>query len=812
MFFDLQLFATKVIMDAVYSGSDKTFTLGGNSAKETYEYSGAFNTTSTTRAGFSLTGNGVSLKGGTAGNIFNLHVTGTSIAKDSTGTLDFDEFYVTQNVTDFGFNIDKDNLKVIDLGSNAAVVTVTSAASNVSLNAVGNSVLGAQALVINSTKETTIDATQDSAIANGSYLTVKNNSQTVNLSGGTSLSAINIAATKSSDISFNVADGETAAVLNLAAGTTGGKIEFEGQATLSSALDNVSGVEVDLGENKGPITFTKVTSSDLSIKSAIKDANITISDADAASNILITATSDATLAFSGKGVETLAVSYLTKSAISVDNWKLSVGDSETKANAIDMGSFSMQSVKGAFAGDKLTLDVGNSKIIINSDESGKTISNVAGVSLKSNDTAYDALIVGGGSLSSKQGLNLEGFEAFLGTEENNTLDLGDVTDKKVVYLNNKIGGDSWGEWAIYNNITNVKTSSAGNSLLISDMVDKETSLYGAGAGDSLFGGVGGTYDEDMEDSLGSAQGKRGWFGSSNYSGHDVIIIRDANNTATNNFDYADAVASDQEADVLALMFGAGYIEFDSGSKGTSASLNFKIGSDEKNYMEFRNIGNANNANNYHDFFYTYDLGANTYKARVDLTNDNTTGTIGFSEDIEFYLGQGDTKLTLSADISNESLNFAGGGVMLGVKEIDGSNGGINNMLNGQNNFEQQVTASTRYATSICGGYGDGFTDDGDDTLVGGKNTTFFVGAKMGDDKIENVDTGDTVVFLGSKYADVTDLTNDNDRLTVNFDSSSGGAKIRMDAADTTSYSKITSLTFVFDDATLTWNGSTWTQK
>ena len=803
MGFDLQLFATTVTMDISKSGN--VVQLGGSPG--TYTMSTAFSVGVTPYAAFNLTGTGmtISASANPQSPIFNLHVTGTTINKDSSGSLSYDKLNVTSDISTFGFNVNTTNIKSIDLGKNAAMVTLTSALTGVTLNAVGNASLGGQALYINSARDTVIDPTKDSKIGTGSYLTFKNDNNTANLVGGTSLSYVGIAANKTSNILFNVKKGDT--TLNFGAGTSGARVDLvEEGASLTSALNDSKGIEVNA--NKGVIAFNNVTASELNINSSIAGASIAINKADTASDIVINATANTDVALSGSGVETIAVNYLTSATVATTNWKTSVGVDSIPANSVDMGTLSLQSLTGSFANKKLTLDVGKSKVVIDTNSTDS----IAGIGLISNDTAYNALIVGGGALSSKKGLTLSGFNAFVGTDTNQTLDLGDVTDKKSVYLNNVLnssGKGSWGDTATYSNITKVKTSSVGNSLLISDLVNQQTSLYGAGAGDSIFGGNGGTGNSNMVDSLGSAQGKRGWFGSANYSGHDVVIIRDTNNKETNNFDYADAVASDAEADVLALMFGAGYIDFDSGRAGTNDNVNFCIGSDSKNYMEFRNIAGATNATNSHDFFYTYDLGANTYKARVDLTNGNTEGTIAFSDDIEFYLGQGDTKLTIGADISNENLNFNGGGVMMGVAEIDGSNGGNGNMLNGQNNFAQEISASTRYATSICGGYGSGFTDNANDTLVGGKNTTFFVGAMMGNDRIENVDTGDKIVFLATKYEDMTEFTSDTDRLNVGFNNVSGGASIRIETADGNTFSKVTSLTCEFDDCTMEWDGTNW---
>jgi hypothetical protein len=788
---DLQLFAS-VTMDVSYSGNKVQ--LGG--VTETYSVNGAFDVAN--RADFSLRASGLGLgtKAGTVSGDFNLSVTGTSITKDGTGSLGFDGLYVNKDIVAFGFDVDNTALKTLDLGKHTATVTLTSAADTVTLTAAGNSTLGNQTIVINSARDITLDPVNGNSIDNGSYLTVKNNDYTVNLGGHTSLSAVNIKGAKTSAIAFDVA-GDSA--LNFASGTTGAKITMEKGAKLTSSLNNAKGIQLEA--NTGAITFSDITASELTVNSSVSGANIAINKADTTSSVVINANNNATLALSNSGVETVAVNYLKNASITASNWKFSTGDSLASYNTLDMGTLSLNSLTGSFAGNKLTLGVGDTDVVINTTGTDS----VAGVGVKSGNNSYNALIVGG-ALNAKQGLKLSGFNAFVGTDTNHTLDLGDVTDKKVVFL--KAPG-SWGETATYSNITNVKTSTVGNTLLISDMVNKETSLYGAGAGDSIYAGTGGTGNSNMVDTVGSAQGKRGWFGTNFDSGHDVIIIRDTDNKETHNFDYADAVATDAEADVLALMYGAGYIEFDSGRSGSSDSINFCIGSDSKDYMEFRNIAGATNANNYHDFFYTYDLGKNTYKARVDLTNTDTKGTLNFSDDIEFYLGQDDTKLTIGADISNENLNFNGGGVMMGIGEIDGSNGGSGNMLNGENNFAQKISASTRYATSICGGYDNSFIDIGDDTLVGGKNTTFFVGAKMGNDRIEDVDTGDKVVFLGTKYSDMTNFTSDSDRFNITFGNSAGGAAIRMETASGNTFSKVTSLTCEFDDCTLNWNGSNW---
>lgn len=825
MKFDLQKFAkdTTLKMDVAFGSS--IVTLGASTVKDyTFNTANSISMSNTSQIGFAVGGDGAELAmtvgaakshdkpASNALFALGLSSDSDSVSVGGSGAVKYDELHILKDISTFGFNINNTNVNEIDFGGNKAKVSLNSAAEVVSLSATGADSIGAQALYLTNTKEITLKADKNSTVGSKKYFTVGNTVGSAVMSGGTSISSFNITGSANSDIKFNVISGEKAAVLNLGSGTTNAKVSFAGAASLTSALDSVKGVSFNVDKANATLTFDNISKSELSITSAVKGANIDVKKADDDSSILITATSDATLGFSGKGVETLSVGYLTNASIAVNNWLLATGDDSDDANVVEIGTLSLQSVKGAFTDKALVLGVGNSSINIFSDDSGSTIKNVAGVSIKNNNDTYNALIVGGGSLAKSQNLDLKEFDAFVGTEDNNILDLGDVDDKHVVYLNNSIGGSSWGEWAIYNNITQVKTSSAGKTLLVSDMPTKATSLYGAGADDSIFSGNGGTASVSLVDTLGSAQGKRGWFGSSDYSGHDVVIIRDTNNKATNNFDYADEVASDQEADVLALMHGAGYINFDSATQAATESVNFSIGSDSLNYMEFRNIGNANDSTNSHDFFYTYDLGATTFKGRVDLTNAMVRGTMAYDSEIEFYLGQGDTILTLSATDSKQKLNYQGGGVMMNILSIDASNAGEGNVINGENNNSQAITAATRYATTVCGGFGGNYSDTGEDTLIGGKNTTFWVGANMGDDEIMNVDSGDTIVFLGSKWADVTDFgTSSTDRITVTFNAASGGSRIRMNTDSSTTFQKVTDLTCEFDDCTWKWDGSNWTQ-
>jgi hypothetical protein len=457
--------------------------------------------------------------------------------------------------------------------------------------------------------------------------------------------------------------------------------------------------------------------------------------------------------------------------------------------------------------------------------------------IESQGNTYNAFITSGASLSSSDtGINWNRYDIIVGDK----LDLTGITDKKSVYLNNGLGKGDWDDTNSYSaNMTSVISSSVGGSRIIGDY-ENSVYFYGSGHLDSLFGGYaydhtssrhivnGGTEVDGVTvsvDTLASASGKKAWMGSSDYSGQTKVeLLHNGMNTYNFGFvgeDYSVTGSSvkgtetDDTADVLTLMNGMGTHSLQ-GSEHSRANL--IVGANASNNFTFQSISEG-----VHDILYTFELGRDPQKARVDTSLSGSTANFNYQDDVAFYLGfNNGTVLTMNADDSGKKVNYGGGNVIVDISTIDGSAAAGGNILNGQENHAEYIVASKKVGDTLCGGITSGNTDTANDTLVGGAGAdVFWVGAEMGNDVINNLTDGDTIVFLGSKFADAT-LNYENERMvdyadshwmTVSFDNGDSKTKISVTPGDgiATHMSDLKDVTAVFDDGTYTWDGSKWTQ-
>jgi hypothetical protein len=296
-------------------------------------------------------------------------------------------------------------------------------------------------------------------------------------------------------------------------------------------------------------------------------------------------------------------------------------------------------------------------------------------------------------------------------------------------------------------------------------------------------------------------------GTSDVSGRTVVELVH-NGKKTNDFGF---VGEDDEtnttADVLALMNGAAYRNLEASEHQLA---NLAIGADSVNNFTFKSITEGQ-----HKINYTYDLGKTNSTALVDTSLQGSKSGFDYESDISFYLGfDKGTVLTFDSKDSKQKLNYDGGAVLMGISSIDGSKAGADNILNGETNHAEFIIGSETGATTLSGGFANGYVDTAADTLVGGNAAdTFWVGANMGNDVVTNVGEGDTIVFLGSKLADATfahDMLvhGDASNYTVAFED---GDTVKFSTATGTKMSDISSLTCKFDDATYSWNGTEWTK-
>jgi hypothetical protein len=455
--------------------------------------------------------------------------------------------------------------------------------------------------------------------------------------------------------------------------------------------------------------------------------------------------------------------------------------------------------------------------------------------IESQGKNYSAMVVSGDSLSSSdKGINWSNYDIIVGDK----LDLTGITDKKNVYLNNQLGRTDQGETLSYSaNMTSVISSSVGGSQIIGDF-ENSVYFYGRGHLDSLFGGYayehtssrhvvnGDTVVDGVTvsvDTLGSAAGKKAWMGSSDYSGQTKVeLLHNGKDTYNFGFvgeDYSLAGAkgteTDDTADVLTLMHGMAVASLQGSEHGRA---NLIVGANASNNFTFQSISEG-----VHDVLYTFELGRDPQKARVDTSLLGTESGYNYQDDVNFYLGfDNGTVLTMNSGDSDKMLNYGGNSVIQGIASIDGSAAAGGNVLNGQNDHAEYIIASAKAGDTLCGGLNNSYTDKGNDTLVGGAGAdTFWVGDDMGNDVINNLTDGDTIVFLGSKFADAT-LNYENERMvdyadshwmTVAFEGEDSTTKISITPGDgvTKHMSDLKNVTAVFDDGTYTWNGQQWTQ-
>jgi hypothetical protein len=511
-------------------------------------------------------------------------------------------------------------------------------------------------------------------------------------------------------------------------------------------------------------------------------------------------------------------------------WTLSGSNGGSASSAIVLGthmSGSGDSDKTGETGDPSTLQITSAAYDNTAeDETAKYIGKYEGVQVQSQGKTYNALVTSGAAMSKDDSkLAFGSYDIIVGS----ALNLGDRTDKKVVYLNNDLEKNDWGETIAYSaNMTSVISSTAGGTLVIGDFENK---VYFRGEGDQDSLSAGYSYGHSGYDTLSSAAGKKAWMGTGKATGQTLVQLLH-NGKQTYNFGFVgeDAVTTDstgasktitedqKTGDVVALMNGMGYHSLQ-GSEHNRANL--IVGSDGSNNITFQSINEG-----VHDIMYTYNLGKDNWLARVDTSLQGTTSGFTYSDDVNFYLGFGNgTKLEMNAGDTGKMVNYGGNNVIMDISTIDGSKAAGGNILNGEVNHAEYIVASEKVGDTLCGGVAHDsiYLDTASDTLVGGDGADVFqVGAGMGDDVINNITDGDTIIFLGSKLADA-ELNYEYDRMEaqadshwmeVNFSAEAGGASIKLTPGDgvTNHLHEVKNVTAVFDDGTFVWDGSTWTKS
>ena len=382
---------------------------------------------------------------------------------------------------------------------------------------------------------------------------------------------------------------------------------------------------------------------------------------------------------------------------------------------------------------------------------------------KSEDKEYAALLVNTGAYDGVTINNADAdLDAYYGVKgKNNQVSFGS-SKKTNIFLGASGNGEEWGDTAVYSDITNVKTSNVGNSLLINGTGNNAT-LEAAGANDSLWGGIGGS-----NDLLVSNKENRTNFAAGYDNGRDTI----------EGFKYGlDAKGENQAVDVVYFLDGASYLSVEGGSfiAGTSEDKNIKLTSDGEGTK---------------DITFAYELGKELSTARVDMTNGGNTN-IEYDENAEWYIGQGESSaVNFGENAVQIAFNSKYGA--LNVVTLNAANTKDGSIINGSNDLNQTVIASGVGSSSICGGFYGDFVNGNNDTLIGGGegNDTFYVGKNMGSDVVTNATNGDTVIFLASKMSDVTGINTSSEGFSVNFD----GTEITIKLADGKSMTDMKNLT------------------
>lgn len=794
MIFDLQLFAGLYIN---LSKSDDVITLGEN-LDET-GISTALNGT-----GYSILMENTALSVGAAADL--MFLSGVSIGTASVSTFYVSGVSIGNKLNDSKLIISNSSVGELDFGANTGVVSLKTVADN-KLNFGGSGTATKRTLEIASATELTLEstgaATSVAGLTGAGTLTLKNSKYAAEFVAENDLSGISVLASKSSDLKFSAKQG----VLNLGAGTDTVKIDLLDGASVSLGL---TGVESAIITNtNGSVNINTLKTKSFVTLTATDDLDLAIvgTGVDSTSGVLFNAGAyTQNLDLSGKGVETLAATTDTlenkKMAVNVNNWAVTNGSLTSGMNVLNVGSADISNLTTSYT-DTLKLQYDGAGVLeIQSQKDAASLSKAAtGVAISNGKTVTDVLFTSGSAMdATDDSYNMSNFEVIVanGEKDRNILNLGDRTDEKVVWLAGDGKTEKYGVTQKLVGFSSVVSSSATSSLLISDLAKEETFLLGAGEGDSIFTGVGGTAKSTLRDTVASAAGKSAYIGTSNYSGVDLIL----NDTSaiygveSTKFDFADfdsSTGSITSGDVITLMHGAGHMRVNKG--------NFEVGADDENYLVLQSAGDGQK-----DVAYSNEIGGDKQLARVDMSTKN--GTLAFNEHVDFYVGNDtDTTITYDSSVTNSKLNYDGGAVMLGVAAINASLAGAGNVIYGKSGVGQEITASASGATSICGGLaGEGdYADTGIDVLVGGKDTTFYVGENMGSDRVTNIQSGDTVVFLGTKYEGNAGIVNTTAGTTISFDN---GTSIKLEAAK--NMSDVTSLTTEFDDCTWKWDGANWT--
>ena len=455
----------------------------------------------------------------------------------------------------------------------------------------------------------------------------------------------------------------------------------------------------------------------------------------------------------------------------VKNFTTYTGTNERTASILNPEPMTLDNVKSSTdANGNVTLTDGTNTVLMEGLGSNKMI--------KMGDTVSSAavVLVGTGTDTVTEAVENAASRYIGDTLGTSMLDFTN-TDKKVIDLSGKNSDDT----VTYQNIAKVTGSDDGKSLLVSGSTG--VSLQSAGAGDTLSGA-----------------GK----------GNDMLI---SNSKEATTFLLQSGGGSDSISgflsgkDTLAIDTSMAY----DGSLFKASSGAVVVGDSGSSYS----IASTSSSGAVVNYVYGEGEDAPYGKALVDVSASG--GNIAYADGVNLVFGQG-AKSTLSVASGDtvspdkgreaEPSGIGWNSMILttDVGTIDGTDSKMT-AFNGQGGYSQTVKASTVVDADtpvwLCGGLQAGYADAGNDTLVasGNGNNVVWVGAKMGNDVIQGLTSGDTVGFLATKigdYASAADAISDIVKVTENgFTATFSGGNTITGAFASTS-DKITNLVFHFD--------------
>ena len=442
--------------------------------------------------------------------------------------------------------------------------------------------------------------------------------------------------------------------------------------------------------------------------------------------------------------------------------------------------------------DDMTQKIENGNLVL-TDASGKsvTIENVEpGSAIKVGSTDNPEVLVIGGTGSTAVSEGLAEADYYMGASGENTAFDFSKTDKTVIDLS----GASSLDGATYKYVKGVTGSAAGESLLISG-ADAVT-LQAAGNDDTLFGAGAG------KDTLVSASGKSTNFMLQSGNGEDVVQGFTFGTDATSDkilvntgITYDETIIKVVNGQVVIGENGADLILSASGQDTVAMSYNY--GGDNPGVVMI-------------------DVSENGSEMAF---NNNYNIIVGQGEKSTLVAASGDTVQALS-DTMPSGIGWNSVYLVSDVGVVDASASEMT-AVNGAKNSSDLVKAATGSNLDliwVCGGIGANFSDQGNDTLVasGQGHDEIFVGAKMGDDMVQNVASNDKITFIDTKVSDFGgDINNilkvDSETNTFTATFASGDTTTTIKGVTNQSVSSTANLTFHFDDVDYVWDGNKFNQ-